>query len=117
MFRFLMWLFGVHDSAPLSTRRRTATKARPKALQSPQAIHHPNVVMEIPQAEQDDSDPLVSGVVAYATDSTLLGYVAGGSLPGAIVGDMLNDDDQSSNDGTAYDSADGGGGDDCGGDW
>ena len=39
------------------------------------------------------SDPLVSAAVAAVTDSTLLGWAIGGSLTGAILGDILGGDD------------------------
>lgn len=42
----------------------------------------------------DDSDFALSMVVAAATDSTLLGVMAGGDITGAVVGDMLNESDE-----------------------
>jgi len=44
------------------------------------------------QEDQDSGDPVISAVVAAATDSTLLGAVVGGSIVGAIVGDALDGD-------------------------
>jgi hypothetical protein len=44
--------------------------------------------------EYDDSDFLLSMVVAAATGSGVLGYAAGGSLAGAVVGSALAGDDK-----------------------
>jgi len=43
--------------------------------------------------KRDTSDPLLSGVVGYATDSTILGTLVGGSIGGAIIGDLFGDGD------------------------
>lgn len=45
------------------------------------------------KAEGDDEDVILSGLIAYATDSAILGTLLGGSVTGSIVGDLLNDDD------------------------
>lgn len=42
---------------------------------------------------EDDSSFLTSAAVAAATDSTLLGWAAGGDLLGAALGDSLFGDD------------------------
>ncbi len=44
-------------------------------------------------ASDDDGDFFISFVVATTTDNWLLGYAAGGNLSGAILGDLLRDDD------------------------
>lgn len=41
---------------------------------------------------RDDEDFFVSAAVTAATDSPILGYAVGGSIAGAIIGDMLSDD-------------------------
>ena len=38
-------------------------------------------------------DPLLSGLIGYATNSGIIGGLLGGSLLGGILGDALNDDD------------------------
>lgn len=38
-------------------------------------------------------DPLLSGIIGYATNSGIVGGLLGGSLLGGILGDALNDDD------------------------
>lgn len=38
-------------------------------------------------------DPLLSGIIGYATNSGLLGGLLGGSLLGGVLGDALNKDD------------------------
>ncbi len=45
-----------------------------------------------------DSDFLISLAVGAATDSVAAGFLAGGSLTGAIIGEALNDDDNDHND-------------------
>lgn len=42
----------------------------------------------------DNSDFALSMAVAAATDSTILGVMAGGDMAGAVIGDMLNDSDE-----------------------
>lgn len=37
-------------------------------------------------------DPLLSGLIAYGTDSAILGTLLGGSIGGAILGDLLDGD-------------------------
>lgn len=39
----------------------------------------------------DDDDFLMSMAVGYMTDSTMMGTIAGGNLPGAMIGQALND--------------------------
>lgn len=60
----------------------------------------------------DDSDFALSMAVAAATDSTILGVMAGGDITGAVIGDMLNDSDEEqkadygSSDSSDYSSSD-----------
>lgn len=42
------------------------------------------------------SDPLLSGIIGYATNSGILGGLIGGSILGGILGDALSDNDDSS---------------------
>ena len=54
---------------------------------------------ERPKEEQaepgsDDSSFATSAAVAYATDSALLGHLAGGNIVGGIVGEALREDSQ-----------------------
>ena len=65
--------------------------------------------------EDDGGDFLLSALVAYSTDSTMLGAIVGGDLMGAIVGDLLNNDDSSSSISSDSSSCDFGGGDFGGG--
>lgn len=43
-----------------------------------------------------DEDFTTSAAAAYATDSALLGIMTGGSVSGALIGDALNKDDDTS---------------------
>lgn len=45
---------------------------------------------------------LTSAAVAYATDSVVLGALAGGSITGAIVGDILNDREEETSSSQSY---------------
>lgn len=47
------------------------------------------------ESSSSSGDPLLSGIIGYATDSALLGGLLGGSLLGGIAGDALNDNDDS----------------------
>jgi uncharacterized membrane protein YgcG len=72
------------------------------------------------EVKTDDSgDFFTSALIGYATDSAILGGLAGGDMLGGIVGDMLNDSSSSSFDfGSSSDSSssfDFGGGDGGGG--
>ena len=46
----------------------------------------------------DDSSFLLSALVAYETDSVLLGAIAGGDVAGAIIGEIFSDSSSSSSD-------------------
>jgi len=50
---------------------------------------------EIQELKSNDNleSMLLSGVIAYATDSALLGGLIGGNIMGSILGDVLNSDD------------------------
>ena len=43
------------------------------------------------EVKDDSGDFLTSMAVGYATDSVVLGTMAGGNLSGALIGEMLND--------------------------
>ena len=63
---------------------------------------------QVPVSRDNSSEDFaMSMIVAQMTDSALLGYVAGGSLTGAMIGDSLNDSDNTStdsNDNKSYES-------------
>ena len=75
------------------------------------------------QPRDDDGDFLTSMAVGAATDSTLAGYAAGGSLSGAMIGAALSSNDDSrcepsndSGDDSSNDSGDDSSSDSCGSD-
>lgn len=42
--------------------------------------------------EVSDSDFILSALIGYATNSTVLGGMIGGDIVGSLIGDLLNDD-------------------------
>jgi hypothetical protein len=81
-------LFGLKDSTPKTTETPTPKKEfkRPPLTRPvPRTVHT--------SRKTSDDDFVTSMVVAEVTDSATLGYMAGGNLMGAIIGDALNDSD------------------------
>jgi len=84
------------DDASDNTYRNQATRPQATAPAGPAPSLQPAVAARYPTgssvpSDNDSSDLLLSAGVAAATDSTVLGYLAGGSLLGAIVGESIAD--------------------------
>lgn len=61
--------------------------------------------------EDNDGDFMLSAAVGMATDNIALGYLAGGNLSGALVGEMISESSCHSNDFGGGDTGGGGAGD------
>lgn len=81
--------------------KATAPTPQPVDDELPQAVRRPLPASQRepsttpPSSEQskgNDGDFVTSALVAGATNSTMLGYLAGGSLTGAMLGDALRPD-------------------------
>jgi hypothetical protein len=44
-------------------------------------------------SESDGGDALLSGLIAYGTDSAIAGALLGGDIAGAVIGDLFNGGD------------------------
>lgn len=105
------WLFGRKDKK----QNPEQDKAYRDTLYSRMGGPAPKRALNMPynpqyrdSCQNTDDGFLTSAAVAYATDSTVLGALAGGNIAGAMVGDMLNDSDNSRND-TDFGGGSGGG--------
>ncbi|EDP8962386.1 hypothetical protein [Pseudomonas aeruginosa] len=78
------------DSEPLHTFRRPSQASQPEPSTTPPARRTAPPSSE--QSKGSDGDFVTSALVAGATNSTMLGYLAGGSLTGAMLGDALRPD-------------------------
>ncbi|EHO0169597.1 hypothetical protein ACND7Z_003810 [Escherichia coli] len=79
----------VDDELPHAVRRPLAASQRePSTTQPAQRTAPPSSE----QSKGNDGDFVTSALVAGATNSTMLGYLAGGSLTGAMLGDALRPD-------------------------
>lgn len=105
---FLNWLTKLinppQEKSPVSRLEEAATYKEPvrrgKVLRK---NLNKTKTPDVKTKKSDDSSFTDSAMIAYATDSTVLGYALGGDLGGALLGDTLN-----SNCGTSsgYDSCD-----------
>jgi hypothetical protein len=78
-------------------KKKEAVKPKYENFNSPyiKPVGPPNVNSRNTE-KNNDGDFATSMVVSMATDSVVAGYVAGGSLSGAVVGEMLNNSSESS---------------------
>ncbi|EPE6923637.1 hypothetical protein ACSK1O_004561 [Escherichia coli] len=72
----------VDDELPQAVRRPLSASQREPSTTPPSSE----------QSKGNDGDFVTSALVAGATNSTMLGYLAGGSLTGAMLGDALRPD-------------------------
>ncbi len=78
------------DNELLRTIRRPSQASQPEPSTTTPARRTAPPSSE--QAKGSDGDFVTSALVAGATNSTMLGYLAGGSLTGAMLGDALRPD-------------------------
>ncbi|EEE2967607.1 TPA: hypothetical protein KD303_004550 [Escherichia coli] len=78
------------DNELLRTFRRPSQASQPEPSTTPPARRTAPPSSE--QSRGNDGDFVTSALVAGATNSTMLGYLAGGSLTGAMLGDALRPD-------------------------
>ncbi|KKX24185.1 hypothetical protein [Rhizobium sp. LC145] len=74
----------------LRTFRQPSQASQPELSTTPPARRTAPPSSE--QSKGNDGDFVTSALVAGATNSTMLGYLAGGSLTGAMLGDALRPD-------------------------
>ena len=83
-------------SIPSAVKESPKKKAKKKESEKP--VYQDYLVEEdkelLRRVERNEGDFVTSMLVAQATDSALLGTVVGGDPIGAIVGDMMNDSDE-----------------------
>ncbi|HHM8745900.1 hypothetical protein AB2P79_06250 [Escherichia coli] len=78
------------DNEQPHTVRRPSSASQPEPSTTPPARRTAPPSSE--QRNGSDGDFVTSALVAGATNSTMLGYLAGGSLTGAMLGDALRPD-------------------------
>lgn len=105
MFKFIRKIFGGKKVEPTVVKTMAPPPPVPPNFNPKYRTSYHKPVESIRQS--DDDGFLTSMIVAEVTDSTLLGVAIGGNIAGAIVGDMLNDSDDSNSwdNNDSYDSS------------
>lgn len=81
---------GVNQRPDVNYHMPSAPPAPPLSTQQRNG-NRPPVTAQSVLSQQDQGDPIVSGIVGAATDNCILGALAGGDILGAVIGDLLND--------------------------